>query len=164
DWEGFGGCWFAAALPIAWKLTGKDRYRESARRALEYYSKFVRDLACWGTPMDTYKSIDSEGNLAFIRAARLMHQFTGEAKYLKMLKDGANYEYLWRYGFRTRPQCPPLKGSEWNSCGGSITSVSNPHVHPMSVVVNGDLEYLANASHDEYHRQRADEGMAWLMN
>src|SRR5262249_19007221 len=34
DWEGFGGCWFAAALPLAWKLTGDARYRSSAHRAL----------------------------------------------------------------------------------------------------------------------------------
>jgi hypothetical protein len=114
--------------------------------------------------MDTFKSVDSEGNLAFIRAARLLHEFTGDEKYLAMLQDGAAYEYLWRYGFRTRPQCRPLAGSNWNSCGGSITSVSNPHVHPMSVVVNDDLEYLARQSDDAYHQHRADDGHAWLMN
>ena len=81
-----------------------------------------------------------------------------------MLRDGANYEYLWRYGFRTRPQVPPLKDSQWNSCGGTITSVSNPHIHPMGVVATQDLEYLSKISRDEYHRSRADDGMAWLMN
>lgn len=164
DWEGFAGCWLAAALPYAWKLTGDVRYRDAAARALKYYATFVRDLACWGSPMDTCKSIDSEGNLAFIRAARLMHEFTGHDTYLAMLQDGAHYEYLWRYGFRTRPQCRPLKGSHWNSCGGSITSVSNPHVHPMSVVVTDDLEYLAGVTGDGYHQNRAEDGLAWLMN
>jgi len=149
---------------MAWEMTGREKYRQSAQRALEYYAKFVTDLACWGTPMDTYKSVDSEGNLAFTRAARLMHQLTGEERYLQMLEKGANYEYLWRYGFRARPQCPPLKGSSWNSCGGSITSVSNPHIHPMSVVATDDLEYLAARTDSEYHRQRAQDGLAWLMN
>jgi hypothetical protein len=164
DWDGFAGCWFAAALPLAWRLTEQPRYRDAAARALQYYARFVRDLACWGTPMDTCKSVDSEGNLAFIRAARLMHEFTGEGEYLRMLLDGANYEYLWRYGFRTRPQCKPLRGSEWNSCGGSITSVSNPHIHPMSVVASEDLHYLAAKTGDAYHAARAEDGMAWLMN
>ena len=27
-----------------------------------FYAPFVRDLAAWGSPMDTYKSVDSEGN------------------------------------------------------------------------------------------------------
>jgi hypothetical protein len=164
DWDGFAGCWFAAALVYAWKFTGERRYLESASRALDFYWPFVRQLNCWGTPMDTCKSVDSEGNLAFIRAARLLHEFTGEARYLDMLADAAAYEYLWRYAFRTRPQCPPLKGSNWNSCGGSLTSVSNPHIHPMSAVVTEDLKYLAKQTGDVYHQQRADEGLAWLMN
>lgn len=164
DYEGFAGCWFAAALPYAWQITGLSRYRDAAARAMEFYSPSVRDLTCSGSPMDTFKSIDSEGNLAFIRAARLLHELTHEDRYLEMLTAGAHYEYLWRYGFRTRPQCPPLKGSAWNSCGGSITSVSNPHVHPMSVVATSDLEYLASVDGDSYHASRAEDGMAWLMN
>ncbi len=164
DWEGFAGCWFAAALPLAWKATGDRRYLDAAERALNYYAPFVAQLTAWGSPMDTYKSIDSEGNLAFVRAARLMHEATGDDRYIHMLLSGAHYEYLWRYGFRTRPQCRPLKGSHWNACGGSITSVSNPHIHPMSVVITRDLEYLAAITGDDYHQQRADDGMAWLMN
>ena len=31
--------------------------------------------------MDTFKSVDSEGNLAFIRAARLMHTHTADPLY-----------------------------------------------------------------------------------
>ena len=166
DFDGFAGCWFAAALPLAWTMTGEARYRDAADRALAFYAPFVRDLAAWGSPMDTYKSIDSEGNLAFIRAARHMHELTGggDARYLEMLASGANYEYLWRYGFRARPQCPPLKNSSWNSCGGTITSVSNPHIHPMGVVATDDLEYLAKISGDSHHQSRADDGIAWLMN
>ena len=164
DYDGFAGCWFAAAMVRAWRITGDARYRDSAARAMPYYANFVRDLSAWGSPMDTYKSVDSEGNLAFLRAAHLLHESTGDDDYAEMLAAGANYEYLWRYGFRTRPQCPPLKGSNWNSCGGTITSVSNPHIHPMGVVATQDLEYLARISGDGYHQSRADDGMAWLMN
>jgi hypothetical protein len=164
DFDGFAGCWFAAANILAWKLTENRRYVDSAVRALHYYRNFVCGLTCWGSPMDTYKSIDSEGNLAFMRAARLMNEASDEAEYVTMLSEGAYYEYLWRYGFRTRPQCPPLKNSNWNSCGGSITSVSNPHIHPMSVVVTEDLRYLAHKRGDDYHTKRAEDGIAWLMN
>ena len=107
--------------------------------------------------MDTFKSIDSEGNLAFIRAARLLHEATGRETYLQMLEAGAHYEYLWRYGFRARPEARPLKDSRWNSCGGTITSVSNPHIHPMGVVATEDLIYLSDRTGDPYHRSRADE-------
>src|SRR6185369_13028960 len=119
DYDGFAGCWFAAAMVRAWRITGRTDFRDAAERGVRYYAKFVRDLSAWGSPMDTYKSVDSEGNLAFMRAAHLLHETTGNDDYAELLTAGANYEYLWRYGFRTQPQCPPLKGSEWNSCGGT---------------------------------------------
>ena len=83
---------------------------------------------------------------------------------LQMLEDGAHYEYLWRYGFRAVPEIMPLAGSGWNSCGGSVTSVSNPHIHPMGVLVTPELFYLAERTGNELHRMRAEDGMAWIMN
>lgn len=163
DWEGFAGCWFAAACPLAYRQTQEPRYLDSARKALDYYAGFVKDLNCWGTPMDTYKAVDEEGNLAFVRAARLMHEITGEAEYLKLLQHGADYECLWRYGFKAKPEYPPLDTCGWNSCGGSVTSISNPHVHPMGLLVTSDLEYLAKQTGDSYYQQRADDGVNWLM-
>lgn len=131
DKNGFAGCWFAAAGALLLKLTGNRKYLESSEMAMDFYFEFVKNLDCWGTPMDTWKSIDQEGNLAFIRAAGILHEYTGNPKYLEMMKLGAGYEYLWRYSFRAKPEFPPLKDSPWNSCGGSVTSVSNPHIHPM---------------------------------
>ena len=94
--------------------------------------------------MDTWKSVDEEGNLSFIRASRIMHELTGDSKYLIYLKDGADYEFLWRYGYKARPDFAPLKKeySDWNSCGGSVTSVSNPHIHPMGLIIDSELRYL----------------------
>jgi hypothetical protein len=163
DWEGFAGCWFAAACALAYRQTQKSHYLESARKAVDYYAVFVQELNCWGAPMDTYKAVDEEGNLAFIRAARLLHEVTQEPRYLELLKNGADYECLWRYGFKAKPEYPPLSTSGWNSCGGSITSISNPHVHPMGLLVTSDLKYLAKHIDDRYYQQRAEDGVNWLM-
>ena len=114
--------------------------------------------------MDTWKAPDQEGNLAFMKLARMLHEATGRAEYLVMLEDAAHYEYLWRYAFRAVPEIMPLKGSSWNSCGGSVTSVSNPHIHPMGVLVTEELYYLAEKTGNELHRMRAEDGMAWIMN
>ncbi len=163
DWNGFAGCWFVPAFVYAYKATGKREYLESAGRALDYYGKFVQELNCWGTPMDTWKSVDEEGNLAFIKGARMLHEATGDPEYLKHLERGANYEYLWRYGYNAKPEWAPLKDTGWSSCGGSITSVSNPHIHPMGLLVTDDLVYLSDVTGDDYHRQRAEDGIAWVM-
>ncbi len=164
DPDGFAGCWFVVALAEAYELTGDPRYLDSASRGLSYYHRYVRDLCCWGTPMDTWKAIDQEGNLAFVRAARLLHQITRQPQYIEMLNDGAEYEYLWRFAIRARPQAPPLKNAPWNSCGGSITSTSNPHIHPMGILISGDLKYLAEHTGDDYHTRRLREGLDWALN
>jgi hypothetical protein len=165
DFNGFAGCWFAAAGAYCYEITGNEKYKESVDRALEYYHKDVFNLCCSGTPMDTWKSVDEEGNLSFIRASRIMHELTGEKKYLDYLIDGADYEFLWRYGYRTRPDHIPLKQeySNWNACGGSVTSVSNPHIHPMGSIVNEDILYLGKITGDDYYTSRANDGLAWLM-
>lgn len=163
DWDGFAGCWFAAALPLAGALTGREEYFRAARRALRHYAHAVRDLNCHGTPMDTYRSVDQEGVLAFVQATRWMHALTGEDEWLRLLQAGADYELLWRYGYRARPEYAPLKQAGWNSCGGSVTSVSNPHIHPMGLVITEPLFYLARQTGDDYYRQRAEDGVAWAL-
>ncbi len=164
DWEGFAGAWIVAAMAAAYAFSRNQKYLSAAHRGLEYYYADVKALNCCGSPMDTWKAPDQEGNLPLIRAARILHQLTGDAPYLKILEDAAHYEYLWRYCFRAIPECPPLKGSNWNSCGGSVTSVSNPHIHPMGLLVTEDLYYLAEKTGNDYHRQRAEDGAAWIMN
>lgn len=161
DDEGFAGCWFVPALLLAYQITNQSKYLASAKKGMIFYHAFVTNLTCFGTPMDTWKSIDEEGNLAFIRGARLLHEITKEEKYLTMLEDGANYEYLWRYCFKAKPEFPPLKDSAWNSCGGSITSVSNPHIHPMGVNITADLFYLYQMTNNPYHLSRAQDGLYW---
>lgn len=164
DREGFAGVWFVPALALAHRFTGDTRYLDAARRGIEYYRSFVRDLSCWGTPMDTWKSPEEEGNLGFIRGAHLLHEITGEQAFLEMLAEGAEYEYLWRYAYRARPEYAPLKASSFNSCGGSVTSVSNPHIHPMAMYLATELGYLAEHSADSYHRMRRQDGIDWARN
>lgn len=164
DSEGFAGVWFAAALVYAYRITGQSKYLDAACRAARFYHRFVRELNCWGTPMDTWKAVDQEGNLGLVRTAALLHETLGHDEWLEMLRDSAHYEYLWRYSFRARPQCPPLKDSHWNSCGGSVTSTSNPHIHPMGVYISSALAYLAEMTGEAYHWERCEDGLRWGIN
>lgn len=161
DPDGFAGCWFAATSALLYSVNKEKKYLYSAEKAMVFYHTQVMDLNCWGAPMDTWKSIDQEGNLSFIKASAILHKVTGLDKYKNMLIDGANYEYLWRYSFKAFPEYAPLKGSKWNSCGGSVTSVSNPHIHPMGVNVTAELLYLYKITDDIYHLNRAEDGLCW---
>ncbi len=162
DWEGFAGCWFVPGLVWMTKLTGDMSYAESARKAHDYYRDFVYNLDCYGAPMDTWKAVDQEGNLSFLHGSRLLYEYTGEARFLEDMKRSACYEFLWRYGYPTRPEHPPVRDG-WNACGGSVTSVSNPHIHPMGVLADEDLLFLAEVTGDSYYRERALDSVAWMM-
>ena len=144
--------------------TGNENFLKAGIRAAEYYHPFVASFQACGTPMDTWKAPDEEGNLAFMKLCRILHEATGEERFLKMLEDGATYEYTWRYGYRTIPELPPLRKSGWNSCGGSVTSVSNPHIHPMGVLATEELFYLARMIGCGMHEKRAVDGIAFAMN
>lgn len=162
DYDGFAGCWFVPALVYLARLTGEDSYREAAERGIRYYAGFVEKLNCYGSPMDTWKAVDQEGNIAFIRGSRLLYEDTKREEFLEYLKLGAGYEFLWRYCYETRPEFAPLRDG-WIACGGSITSVSNPHIHPMGVLVDEDLYYLGEITGDSYYTERAKDSTAWMM-
>lgn len=162
DYDGFAGCLFLPGAAYLYRFTGDERYLDAAEGALRYYRRSVEALDCYGTPLDTKKSVDQEGNIAFVRGCRLLYEDTGKREFLEAMEAGAAYEYLWRYGYAARPECAPLHQG-WNSCGGSVTSVSNVHIHPMGVMLDTDLRFLAEVTGDEYHLQRAEDSTAWIM-
>lgn len=44
-----------------------------------------------------------------------------------------------------------------------MTSVSNPHIHPMGVMADEDLLFLAEVTGDSYYKERAQDSVAWMM-
>lgn len=163
DYDGFAGCWFVPAFALAHKLTGEDRFLQAAHSGQTYYRQFVHALHCYGTPLDTCKAVDEEGNLAYIKAARLLHEVTGATEQLDELRNGLEYELLWRYGYNTRPVAEPLKSAPWVSAGGSLTSVANPHTHPMGLMIAEDMEYYLSCQKDSYLEQRLEEQIDWAL-
>ena len=89
---------------------------------------------------------------------------TWKSNDLEWLRIGAEYEFLWRYLYNARPDAEPLKSAGWHSCGGSITSVSNPHIHPMGLLISGDLKRLYERGGDEHVRRRMEDGLVWARN
>ena len=112
-------------------------------------------------PLDTCKAVDSEGILAYIKAVRYMHAITKDTLYLQHMKDAINYEFSFKFCYNSPIKLPPLSKLGWSSCGGSVTSVSNPHIHPMSSNIIGELLYYTEHCDDKYVKDRLKDTILW---
>jgi len=152
--EGFGGCWFLPATLMMYRLEGGEEYLESARKAEAFYFDWLSTLEVWGTPIDAEGAVELEGNLPLVIGERLLHEITGEEKYLEHLAHAVEYDFTWKWAYNTHLENPPLGDMNWKSIGGNAASSCNIHLHPMSNMILGEISYLYHETDDDYYRQR----------
>ncbi len=164
EYDSMGGAWCLAATAYYSLITGTDSYLEGLKRSEQhYYEAFVKKCICYGGPLDTDKAVDDEGILAYIRAVRILHEITGDDLYLDHMRDALYYESTFKLSYNTPVRIKPLSETGWSSCGGSITSVANPHIHPMSSSIIGEMAYYAARTQDSYIRSRLEDTVYWSM-
>lgn len=162
EYDSFSGAWLMAAAAYYSYITGDGKYLPSLLRSENYYhDTYIRHQECYGGPLDIDKNIDSEGVLAYIRAVRYLHEITGEESLLMHLRDALYYEYTFKFCYNSPIKVPPLSTIGWSSCGGSITSVVNPHIHPMSSSVMDEMAYYLSKQDDDYIRSRLKDTLLW---
>ena len=161
-YDSFAGCWCAAAKALLASLTGDRELLLSCLPSEAcYFDRYVRHMECYATPMDTFRAVDSEGILAFIRLASLLHRETGDPVLLDHLRTAMEYEFTFKFCWNVPIQTPPLSRLGWSSSGGSVTSTANHHIHPMSNGVLAELLSLARLTGDEYFALRFRDTLAW---
>jgi hypothetical protein len=162
EYDSFSGTWCMAALAYYSWLTGDRSHLESLKKSEKhYYEAYIKQMECYGAPLDTDKATDSEGILAYIKAVRFIHALTGEKQYLKHMRDAISYEFSFKFCYNSPVKVPPLSRIGWSSCGGSVTSIANPHIHPMSSNVVDELLYFVENSEDKYVRDRMMDTIRW---
>lgn len=162
EYDSFSGAWCMAAAAYYSYLTGDKKYMEGLLKSESYYhDAYVRHQECYGGPLDIDKNIDSEGILAYIRAVRYLHEITGERYLLRHLQDALYYEYTFKFCYNSPIKVPPLSTVGWSSSGGSITSVTNPHIHPMSSSVLDEMIYYLSKQEDPYIQSRFMDTLLW---
>lgn len=164
EYDAMGSCWGLAAEALFARITGEDENLGDLKESeAHYYRAFVQKGICYGAPLDTDKTVDSEGVLSYIRAVRFLHEITGDPVLLDHLRDALCYEYSFKLCYNTPVQTPPLSAIGWSSCGGSITSVANPHIHPMSSTVIDEMLYYLQFREDSYIRSRLSDTVLWSL-
>lgn len=162
EYESFGGVWCLAASAYWALLTGDhsdlDGMLLSERH---YHDRYVAHMECYGAPLDTSKAVDSEGILGYIKAVGCLYAITGDAMYLDRMREAFAYECSFRFCWNSPVGVPPLNEVGWSSCGGSVTSTSNAHIHPMSSVAIEDMVYYLRYRNDTYIASRLCDAVGW---
>ena len=164
EYDSMGGAWCLAATALYESVTQDREYLDILKKSEQhYYDAFVKKCECYGGPLDTDKAVDDEGILAYIRAVRILHEITGGEYLLDHMKDALDYECSFKLCYNTPVSVLPLSRIGWSSCGGSITSVANPHIHPMSSTVIPEMRYYVDARSDGYIRSRLEDTVKWSL-
>lgn len=161
SYGGFQGAWFLAAGAELCSLSEDEALQARLNSAEEHYFSRLRTLELWGTPLDTGDAVDEEGILAYITAAKTMHESTGRDELLDHLVRALNYEFSWKFAFNTRHVNEPLKSLDWKSAGGSITSSHNIHIHQMGNLIVEELYYAFLKTGDSYLKARLEDTLNW---
>ena len=161
-YDAMSGAWCLAAAAYFAFLTGDDSRLDALLESeAHYHAAYIVPMTCYGGPLDIDKQVDSEGVLAYIRAARWLHAMTGDAALLKRMGEAIEYEFTFKFCYNSPIRVPPLSKVGWSSCGGSITSVTNPHIHPMSSSIVDELAYYVEKTGDGYVRSRMTDTVRW---
>jgi hypothetical protein len=163
DGDGFSGCWFTPAFATLYQITGENHYLEVARKAMDFYRQDVEGFHVYGGPHDIFKSPDEEGILAWIDAARILHEATNDQRFLSDLLIGLDYEFSWKFACNVVNEVEPLKSLNWCSAGGSVTSVNNSHIHPMGSAILNSILYAVEQTDDDYLRSRLIDTLRWTL-
>ncbi|MBY0204072.1 hypothetical protein [Paenibacillus cucumis (ex Kampfer et al. 2016)] len=162
EYDAFSGAWcLAAKAYYSWLINDLSDLEEMRRSETHYYNAYVKQMECYGAPLDADKAVDSEGILAYIKALRFLHALSGEETFLNHMRDAISYEFSFKFCYNSPVQIPPLSTLNWSSSGGSVTSVANPHIHPMSSNLVDELLYYLQQREDDYIRQRMNDTVAW---
>ena len=171
EYDSFSGAWCLAAAAYYCRLTGERAYLPGLMKSEAWYHEaYVRHEECYGGPLDIDKNVDSEGILSYIRAVRNLHAVlclddpadrAGQERLLDHLRDALYYEFTFKFCWNSPVKVPPLSTAGWCSCGGSVTSVTNPHIHPMSSSVLDEMAYYLRFREDSYLRGRLEDTVLW---
>lgn len=162
EYDALSGSWCMAALAYYCDITGDKSYLESLRKSEQhYYETFIKHMECYGAPLDTDKAVDSEGVLGYIKAVRYLHILTGAPIYLEHMRAAICYEFTFKFCYNSPIKVLPLSRIGWSSCGGSVTSTANPHIHPMSSNLVDELLYYVEHTGDTYIRDRMMDTIDW---
>ncbi|HWG84279.1 MAG TPA: beta-L-arabinofuranosidase domain-containing protein, partial [Deinococcales bacterium] len=163
-WEGAGGLTYVAALAEGAAFLGEPRYLEAARRAGEYYARFVHQEFIHGAPEDVHLAPTSEDGYAAVIAYMALHEATGEERWLDLARRAADWTMTFRLSYNL--DFPPLSflaKYDFRSRGSDIASPSNQHLHAYGLIATREMLRLADLTGDRHYLERTRDNIACFL-
>jgi hypothetical protein len=154
SWSGAAGLAWVSPLAEAGHL-------DAARRAGEYYARFVLDEFINGAPEDVDLAPTSEDGYIAVMAYMSLYRATKEPRWLELARRAADWMLTFRYSYNLAfPAGTLLDVYRFASRGADNASPSNQHLHAYGLVCTAELAQLSEACGDGYYAERARETLA----
>jgi hypothetical protein len=165
SWEGCAGLAWVNALAEARREDGpsgaRSAYLQAARRAGEYYARFVTAEFLNGAPEDVGLAPTSEDGYVALMAYLALHRRTGEARWLGLARRAADWMLTFRYSYNVAfPAGTLLDVYGFATRGADNASPANQHLHAYGLVCSAELAELSRLTGDGYYASRAREAFA----
>jgi uncharacterized protein YyaL (SSP411 family) len=161
SWTGSAGLAWVSALAEAGGMDDTGRYLAAARRAGEYYARFVDAEFLHGAPEDVDVAPTSEDGYVAVMAYLALYRRTGEPRWLDLGRRAADWMLSFRYSYNLDfPAGTLLEVYRFASRGADNASPVNPHLHAYGLVCTAELAELSAACGDPYYLERARETLA----
>src|SRR5215210_7735884 len=165
SWDGAAGMAWIPALVEAAALLGRPELLEVARRAGDYYARFVDDEFINGAPEDVDLAPTSEDGyvavMAYVALAEADPPPARTSRWLDVARRAAEWMLTWRYTYNVSfPRTTLLGAYDFRSRGADQASVANQHLHAYGLVCLPEMVRLARHTSDRHFAERTRENLA----
>jgi len=135
-----GGAMAVGGLALYGQYTGEDAYQAAACEAGEYYyRRYTAEGITTGGPGEILQCPDSESAFALLESFMVLHETTGESKWLARAEEAARQCISWcvsyDYDF---PEGSTFRRLGMRTGGSVIANVQNKHSAPGICTLSGD--------------------------
>jgi hypothetical protein len=156
SWVGTSGLAWVPAL-----VEAGPEYLSAATQAGEFYASFVENEYLHGAPEDVDLAPSSEDGYVAVMAYIALFRATGAQRWLDLARRAADWTFTFRYSYDVSFEPTSMLGIyDFGTRGADQASPSNQHLHAYGLVCTQELFELADATGDDFYRERALETLA----
>lgn len=157
-YEGTGGLAWMAAFVLGASLTQRAHYLDVARRAGDFYARYVRNTFLYGSVEDQPLTPSCDDCHWALISYLALYETDRDLKWLNLARQSADLALTWRMSYNVDFEPATLLGRYgFRTCGGDISSVATPILGCQGLVAYRELVKLSVYTGDPYYRRRAED-------